>query len=559
MIKIARVCDRNSLLISDVQRFPAVHQQISDALQCTSYHLYINFLHRLRLHADVLGFEIFNDKALAFLISQRKDYEVIQTPYIPPRIWTYVVKRLSECLDDFIEHREALEIAFAWFAAAYKHNAAVVEDESYHSPFYQTHIHEGRITFPGGFQAFLIEHGLEALFKKWLGESPVQTKIVRFSAYFNMVREASFFYIMCFSLQRISEAASLRSDCFLIERDPKLGDIAMVIGETTKTDPDSDARWIVPTLAKKAVDVASDIARLRLKHFSNDNFDPEWDDDSVPLALAPTEPWISVRGNYRNSRNELVSQLRLGPFMDRFPDVFDAEVLLVTEKDWGVAVSMTTNLGKRKGFGVGLSWPLSAHQLRRTTNVNMFASNMVSDNSLQWLMKHVSQKMTLYYGRNYTNLRLNSDAETSVIVESYKAIYRQLVDVVQDSIENVRPHFKEMIPAKIVNLVEAGEEAKLIKLIEKGDVGCRRTLAGFCMKAGPCEYGGIESIAHCAGAAGGGICADAIFKRENESGLKRLKAAHEKEAESLEPEAPRFAALKKEIYAIEVFLSVIRT
>ena len=64
-------------------------------------------------------------------------------------------------------------------------------------------------------------------------------------------------------------------------------------------------------------------------------------------------------------------------------------------------------------------------------------------------------------------------------------------------------------------------------------------------------------MAQCAGADGGGICADAIFKRENEPALRRLKAAHEKEIESLASDSPRFNALKKEIYAIGVYLSVV--
>ncbi|MEL7798075.1 hypothetical protein [Idiomarina loihiensis] len=331
----------------------------------------------------------------------------------------------------------------------------------------------------------------------------------------------------------------------------------MLVGETTKTDPDDDARWVVPSTVKKAVDAASTIAKWRLKYFPGGESAPEWDSSSVPLALAGTEPWLPVKGNNRNSKNELIGQLRLGPFIDRYPLFFDPEEMAVTEEDWKIAVSMTPNIGNREGFGIGLQWPLAAHQLRRTTNVNMFASNMVSDQSLQWLMKHVSQKMTLYYGRNFTNLRLNSDAETSVIVESYKAIYRQIASVVEDSFENVRPHSKQMIPIKVVNLVEAGEEKQLTKLIAKGDIGCRRTLAGFCMKAGVCEYGGIESMAQCAGADGGGICTDAIFKRENGPALRRLKAAHEKKIESLTSESPRFNALKKEIYAIEVYLSVV--
>ena len=354
---------------------------------------------------------------------------------------------MNECLDDFFEHEQALGSAFSWLSEAYTYNASCVKDVKYHSPFYEPHVYKKRVLFAGGFEGFSVEYGLSGLFEKWLGVPPLIYRSTRFTAYLNMVKEAALFYIMSFSLQR----------------------------------------WVVPSAVKKAVDAASTIAKWRLKYFPGGESAPEWDSSSVPLALAGTEPWLPVKGNNRNSKNELIGQLRLGPFIDRYPLFFDPEEMAVTEEDWKIAVSMTPNIGNREGFGIGLQWPLAAHQLRRTTNVNMFASNMVSDQSLQWLMKHVSQKMTLYYGRNFTNLRLNSDAETSVIVESYKAIYRQIASVVEDSFENVRPHSKQMIPIKVVNLVEAGEEKQLTKLIAKGDIGCRRTLAGFCMKAGVCE------------------------------------------------------------------------
>ena len=133
--------------------------------------------------------------------------------------------------------------------------------------------------------------------------------------------------------KRLNEVNSLRSDCFLIERDERLGDIAMLVGETTKTDPDDDARWVVPSTVKKAVDAASTIAKWRLKYFPGGESAPEWDSSSVPLALAGTEPWLPVKGNNRNSKNELIGQLRLGPFIDRYPLFFDPEEMAVTEED----------------------------------------------------------------------------------------------------------------------------------------------------------------------------------------------------------------------------------
>lgn len=556
LTRIAKVCDKYSVSIAELSRFPRIHSEVAEALQCSFYKVYVNFLHKLRLHAEELGFEILDERALAYLVSQQGNQETVQTPYIPPRIWTYQVKRLGECIDDYLRHQEAIEQAYGWISTAYKHNSLSAPPK-FESPFYGPEFYRNRrIVFLGGFNDFLAEHHLLELFEKWLGTTR-QPRISRFTAYMNMVREASLFYILSFSLQRLSEAASLRSDCYVVERDERLGDVAMVVGETTRTDPDNDARWVVPSTVRKAVEAASSIAKLRLRHFPVGDSPLGSADGSVPLMLAATEPWNPNKSKYRNSKGEMVSQLRLGPFMALYPRMFDPEEISVTEQDWRIAVSMTPNIALRSEFGVGLPWPFAAHQLRRTTNVNMYASNMVSDNSLQWIMKHVSHKMTAYYGRNHTNLRMNSDAETAVVVESYQAIYRQLVAVVADSVEHVRPHSKEMIPPKVINLIEARDEKQLTKLIEQGAVGCRRTLLGFCMKPGFCEYGGIESVAQCAGGEGQGVCADAIFGRKNEPKLLKLKAVHEREIESLDSRSPRFGALKKEIYAIEVYLDVI--
>ena len=558
MEKIAKVCDEQGILITDLPQFPRVHQHIAEALQGASYKIYINFLHKLRLHGGAFNFEIADERTLTYLVSQQKSWDKIQTPYIPPRIWSYQVNRLNECLDDFLEHQAAIEEAFTWISKAYEHNlAAVPKFDRYQSPFTQQRSYKNRrILFNGRFDDFLVEYRLLEIFEKWMGREKKRS-VAQLASYLNMVRDASLLYILNFSLQRISEAMSLRSDCFFIEHDERLGEIALIVGETTKTDPDDDARWVVPKTVKKAVDVATSIARLRMRHYTEGTSTLESEKTSFPLSLASTEPWAASKINYRNAKGEAVTQLRFGPFMALYPCVFDPQAITVTESDWKIAVSMTPNLSRKTGFGIGLPWPFSAHQLRRTTNVNMFASNMVSDNSLQWVMKHLSRNMTLYYGRNHTNLRLNSDAKTAVILESYRLIYRQLVDVVTDSVEYVSPHQREIIPSKVIDLVETHEERQLSKLIKQGAVGCRRTLLGYCMKAGSCEYGGIESVSRCAGGDGRGVCADAIFERKNEAKLRRLKSAHEKQLESLFPTSPRYSALRQEIYAIEVYLDAI--
>jgi len=553
LIKIAKVCDHENILISQVSQFPAIHPKIVNALQNASYTHVIRFLHRLILFKNQLGFVIADERTLAYLANAGSKHEPIQHPYIPPRIWSYQINRLKECIDDFRAHEDILKTTISEIGAAYEYNKGLPTPGTISrvSPFREIKGYKSQIVFSDSFEDMLQDRGLLDLFNKWLGSV---RHIGSLTKYLTLVRNVALFYVLNFSLQRRGEVSSLRCDCFQSENDPKLGKIGLINGETTKTDTDSDARWVVPLEVEDAINSAATIARWRME------FHPKNTPEDVvenPYLLTPVwEPWNKgTKRSQESVRSKNI--LDYGVFLNEFPVFFDQNKIKVTEKDWTIAISITPMLDRHNSFGIGKPWRFSLHQLRRTTCINMFSSGLVSESSIQWSMKHLNRYMTLYYGRNYSNMRLNSDTETAVIFERYRAIYRQLCDVVKDTVDFVRPHKKEMIPSNIIRLVDTKEEKKLISLIKKGATGCRRTLLGFCMKNSACEYGGIESVAKCAGADGKGICADAIFDRRNKAKLIKLKDKHKRSLEDVDKHSSRASAAMQEIYAIEVYLNVI--
>lgn len=556
LVNLAKQCDKEGILMSELSRFPLVQKAVGQGWTPQQALKGMRLLHNLSLFKNILGFEVADKKALSFLATLVKEQESIQTPYIPPRIWSYQINRLSECIDDFRKHQSAINAAFNALSDAYEHNSKIPTcDETFNSPFNATHLYKQRIIYEGGFISFLRSFGLLTLLEKWLGKK-AYWKCQYFSTYLNLIRSSSILYILNFSLQRISEAGSLKSDCFRIERDERMGDIALISGVTTKTDPDNDAVWVVPKTVKKAIDAAATVAEWRKRHCPQKLSTSENDRSSAPWLSTPTwEPWGGGRGGNKKAPKVLpVSYVNI---VRSYPELFSPRMIQVTEEDWKIALSLTPNLDKKDGFGIGKPWKFATHQLRRTGVVNMFSSNMVSSSSLQWEMKHLSRKMTLYYGRNHYNLRLNSELETAVIVESYKAIYRKLVAIVDNDREYLTPRNKECLSKEVINLIETREENQLTKLIKEGKVGCRSTLLGYCMKVGTCEYGGIESVANCAGLKGGSICTDAVFKRGNNKKLMELKKSHEIEMTTLEADSPRYNALKAEVYALEVYFDVI--
>ena len=566
LVRIAKVCDQQKILISDLKKFPRVFPLIVEALLGKKCYNRITQLHRLHEYRDDLGFSIADERLLKLLRREATQHEPVQHPYIPTRLWSYQIQRLSDVLDDFIKHQDSIEQAFNWLHEAYLQNINSAPYK-YKSPFTDRHLHRNRrVLYEGSFDDFLASYDLLSLFQRWLDTSRYEQgssyRAQAFSKYLSFVRDVSVIYIINFSLQRMAEASSLRSDCFHVEKDENLGNICFISGETTKTHRDSDARWVVPETVKTAVDVATKVAKLRLLTLP-ENIDIENEDKKKPYLLFPsTEPWSNNAKKIRNSSDlhgQVTGQKNLdySHILRQGIKLFDDETIRITEEDAVIALSLTPNLHELEWFQAGKTWHFTAHQLRRTLAVNMTTSDIVSTSSLQHQMKHLSRNMTHYYARHHTKLRMSSEAEKAFIFEFYNNSFEKLVDVVENQEDNIRPHGKSPGFDNIIELIDADEEKRLRKLIRDGKVGIRRTLLGLCMNSGYCEYGGIESITKCAGGDGGGICSDAIFQRKNKEKLLKLRKSHQNELEKLPSDSMRQGALKQEIYAIGVYLDVI--
>ncbi|KVH42594.1 hypothetical protein WJ39_29705 [Burkholderia diffusa] len=360
-------------------------------------------------------------------------------------------------------------------------------------------------------------------------------------------------YIANFTLQRKEEAASLRASCLVWEYDEKLGRIPLVCGETTKTDPDSDARWVASPSVAVAIEAMSVIARLRM---ICDKTNParattEADARDPFLFSSASEPWSSGKRNIYAIRTEASS---LKEYMEWYPKLLDSEQLRITSEDLKIARRLTPNLPEAE-FAVGKVWPLAWHQLRRTGAVNMFASGILSDVSMQQHLKHSSRLMPLYYGRGYTRLRLNERVQTAITTAMYETLVTQFESAMSERF--VSPHSLERKDARLVNLLNEREVKTLVAWGRSGKVTFREHRLGGCMKAGACEYGGVESIARCAGGDGVKPCADVLFDREKENQIRQDLAAAEEEMSRLPKDSPRYIALLAECRGMENYINVI--
>jgi hypothetical protein len=565
---IIALCSRQGILASDLVRFPAVIDLIPSVLAPSAFEKVIAELYRLLDARQTLGFVILDHHAIKKISTANPNHQSKQTPYIPPRIWNYQINRLEECLNDFMEHREKIEKCFEFVLDAYAHNygsltnALMTMGTNSRVPFqkpphYKVGITSGCI-FHGHFAHTADKFGLSELFGRWAGSpnSKDPTKGLKiFTTYLSLVKYAGLAYITNFSLMRIDEVASLRTDCLYWENDDKFGRIPILCGNTTKTYSDGDARWPTSPSIQIAIDAMTSVARMEMRCASQDPRVAVSKDDILNPYLFERcfEPWAGgmTWQNYSIRRAPKAYK----EVIKTFPLLFDEKKLLINEDDLKVARLINPTLDPDE-FQVGKVWRLAWHQLRRTSSVNMFASGLVSDSSMQYQLKHTSRNMSLYYGQGHSKLCLNEPARVLVVNTMYEVLGKELLNVLSDRF--VSPYGEERKNMMVVNLISQPDAKRFEVMARKGEISFRTTRLGGCMKRGTCSYGGIESIAHCAGGENDHACVDALYDKEKARENKKMLERITRRLEATTPGTPLQRSLEAEKHGLENYFDVIK-
>ncbi|MGB9985427.1 MULTISPECIES: hypothetical protein [unclassified Herbaspirillum] len=572
--RLVVLCEKNTIRVRDLSRFPLIINTIPTiaATELQRERL-ILILDRLLQSKDQLGFHILDGRGIAKLAelfatsnSKSEDEDSEQVAYIPPRIYLYTLNRQRECIDDFLANKGKIAKCFQFCLDSYIHNYGTLKDAiekpkriplpfSYPGQrYYERALRTG--TYQGSFRETARKFEIEELLEKWISSDSEQETLTvnMFSSYLSLINSVCLPYLGAFTFQRKEEIGSLRADCLIWEQDPIVGPIPLICGETTKTDPDSDARWPTSPHVVVAVEAAKAVAHMRLTCVLDKASKSAKSYLSNPhLFFHPTEPWSASRnkGKISEARNTVE------PYADvvnQYKKLFDREVLRITEADLTLAKMFTPNLHKKGAFAIGKIWPLSYHQLRRTGGINMFASGLVSDTSVQVILKHLTIFQTRYYGKHFSSARINQSRQQMVVSAAYLVLAKQI----QASVEAryISASGAETEQDKDVHLIYKNDYKKLEAAARKGEVAFRSTTLGGCTKRSECDYGGIESIARCVGGDGKKPCESAKLDQAKRAFVIPLLASFEDQVKEVAPDTKRHKALQMEINGLRTYLEL---
>lgn len=559
--QIIKVCSDNNILASDLWRYPAVIDKVAQTLAPSIFDRIVAELERLRDVRNFLGFELLDASGIKRLKAAQPQHDKEQTEYIPPRIWGYVVNRVAECINDYCAHQEKIEACFAFCARAYEQNG-VVEYRAKNgkgtiNPFQKPRYAAKDKHYYGPFAETAQRFGIRELLERWSAKFESTASIVSFSNYLLIVRYAALIDIAAFTLMRIDEAASVRSNCLLWHDDPVYGRIPLIQSETTKTDPDDRGLWITSPSVQPAIYALQSIAAMRLSCAG------QCAEADNPELIVPTfEPWAGGRKSAKQLGVK-PSLFSLGTVVRNYPLMFDLHQLTITEDDIKIAKAVCPTLNAER-FQVGKPWSLAWHQFRRTGAVNMFASGGISDSSMQLQMKHLTRWQPLYYGRGNTVLHLNDAARVLLVNAQYEAMGRQLAEVHTDRF--VSPYgdkHKATLLAPVnggepVNLISDGDAKHYEKAARKHLTNFRLTVLGGCMKNGQCDGDCVSSVGDCAGGDGEAPCLNVLFDRTRAPANQIRLQGVIKQLEITPPETPRYRFLEQEKRGLENYFAYIR-
>jgi hypothetical protein len=556
-------CTEEGIVATDLMRFPRVLDKVARALAPSSFDFAVTVLHELLDARDDLGFCLLDKDGLARLAALAPEHHEEQTPYIPPRIWSYQVSRIRECLTEYLAHREQVAACFAFCLDVHATNygslkrAVNAKADGSRSPFQVRDRNRRKgCHFHGAFKLTADRFGVTKMIEKWIGPftgEKGEKQIAMFSQYLDLVSKAGLSYLLNFSLMRIEEGWNLRADCLVVEKDERFGDIYMVRGETTKTDPDADARWPVSGSAELAVEAMTHIAGMRMQCASErDGIGLTPADKANPFLISyQYEPWSRGKSNSYRIRPRAVSYSEL---MKSYPQLFDAKELTLTREDLRTVRLITPSLNSDE-FKLGAQWRFGWHQLRRTGAVNMLSSGLVDEPSLQLLLKHQTRVMTLYYGRNHSRLNLNQETRTLFLKAMYQEYGRELRKL--QSPQFISPLGPERKVA-IVTFIKDTEALDLDKAARQGKIGARCIRAGFCVKNSTCPYGGHEAIAHCLGGDDGKGCPDLLLDITKEREIMTYEKVIDDQLKIVHLDSPRHKRLQAEKRAIRKYYEIVK-
>ena len=459
---------------------------------------------------DCLGYRVVSAAELHFGERSRDN----QHPVIPTRIYIEIINRSADLLETLYSKADMLEL----FLREYS-------DWLYGREYkQQTRFGGGRKHRRPTFKEAIKKYGLHEVL---IGDFACSNRKNLSYSLLSMQ-----FLLKCiihlYTGMRDQETMRLRRECLASEviiHEAKDGNgvvrdregMVSIISTTTKFEGyRKEESWLATEEVVKAVKVA--------KAISN-GLSGLYKSDEEHGSLLFLNPAVVFRSKSERGVGSLIKANVRTDWLDSIT-INDADFMELVQSD-----QARDFFGNPK-FQVGLPWPLTSHQFRRSLAFYASSSGFVSLPSLKVQFKHMTIQMSRYYRNGFDQLKTifgyyDYDKDEFVLPKSHVALEFQMAmpiavanQILADVLGTDTPLFggtgsymekqKKRLKNGEVHVEEIREET--ISKVKAGEIYYRPTLLGGCTKVGRCDFFLLGDFTACL------ACEGAIIKSDKVDG-----------------------------------------
>lgn len=385
---LARFAETRSCTIHDVLTQTSLMDSFGASLPAAMISLWIGWLILLRqLDPETqLGFTLATPKQRKDLLSRHKNRRDNSRQYapLPTRIYAGLINNLSTELDDIEAHAPRLLAALREGLVAHAQHKTVLSSNglSVGSALIEKY----------GLADYLVQRGFNIKTRSLNALSGAATEI------FHVCK----LQIHVFSGMRSDEARTLPYHCMIEKKGLHGRRHSLIAGITTKFNKGRRLRthWVTTDREGfRAIRLAQQFAGVIYESLGISPSKADDRKDAFPLFPSPEylpwgiskkvpKEWIQAATIKLGTRKLLHTRL--------FPIIEEEDIAELEDIDPFRAWR------DEPEFAIGQLWPVTTHQLRRSLAVYANASGLVSLPSLRRQLQHITQEMSLYYGRGST-------------------------------------------------------------------------------------------------------------------------------------------------------------
>ncbi|WP_111811616.1 site-specific integrase [Acinetobacter soli] len=365
--------------------------------------------------------------------------------------------------------------------------------------------------------------------------------------YINKITDLALTKIIMFSGMRHSEALLLPYDCLesIIIKNKTIYILNGYTSKLTKSGP-IKVTWISSHQVKVPVEILQKISRFYLDYLNVDF--KLVDKNKLPLTLYETYKYRKRPNPIYDFNHKRI--IRLKRTLNYFN--FDSKIDEKSLKELELTTSIS-NLSKYN-IEIGLDFPFTPHQFRRSLTVYAARSGLVNIPALKAQLKHIKHDMTLYYANNSLKaLNLFDDELTEsfreeVAMDGFLNFKEDVIDSLGKIYGGEGSRLQNAKDSSMIPLFLSDEKIAL-QDIKEGKMVYRRTPLGGCSRIGDCYEITELNITSCLS------CKDSIFSDRTIRALEIARKNFKNQLNNICKDNPFYKHLQDEIDQIELFLN----